>query len=135
MHEAIALQTRPEFVLPPRRTKPPHSPRVARTARAESGPSREALFPTVPTFREAGLADAESAGWVGVFAPPGTPPEVADRLSAVVVEVVRVPSVKSDLEALGFQVAGTSRQEFDKTVANDRSRYAKIVAASGMKLE
>ena len=81
------------------------------------------------------MADAEFAGWVGVFAPPNTPREVLDRLSTAMVEVVRIPSVKSDLEALGFQVAGTSRQEFDKTVANDRSRYAKIVAASGMKLE
>lgn len=105
------------------------------TVLAVSGPSRQALFPTVPTFREAGLADAEFAGWVGVFAPPNTPREVLDRLSTAMVEVVRIPSVKSDLEALGFQVTGTTRQEFEKTVAYDRSRYAKIVAASGMKLE
>lgn len=102
---------------------------------AVSGPLRQAVFPIVPTFREAGLADAEFAGWVGVFAPPGTPREVADRLSIAMVEVVRIPSVKSDLEALGFQVTGTTRQEFEKTIAHDRFRHAKIVVASGMKLE
>jgi len=105
------------------------------TVLAVSGPSRQALFPTVQTFREAGLADAEFAGWVGIFAPPGTPREVADRLSTAMSEVVRIPAVKSDLEALGFDVTGTTRDEFEKTIANDRSRFAKIVAASGMKLE
>jgi tripartite-type tricarboxylate transporter receptor subunit TctC len=105
------------------------------TVLAVTGPSRQALFPTVPTFRESGLADAEFAGWVGIFAPPGTPREVADRLSTAMSEVVRIPAVKSDLEALGFQVTGTSRGEFERTIASDRSRFAKIVAASGMKLD
>jgi tripartite-type tricarboxylate transporter receptor subunit TctC len=105
------------------------------TVLAVSGPTRQALFPNVPTFREAGLADAEFAGWIGIFAPPGTTKEAADRLSTAMSTVVRIPAVKSEIEALGFQVTGTSREEFEKTIASDRTRYAKVVASLGLKLD
>ena len=102
---------------------------------AVTGPSRQAMFPAAPTFREEGLADAEFVGWVGMFAPPGTPKEVADRLNAAIAEAVRNPSVRPELEALGYQVTGTTRQEFEMTIARDRARYAKIVASTGLKLD
>jgi len=105
------------------------------TVLAVTGPTRQALFPTVPTFREAGLAEAEFAGWVGIFAPPDTPRDVADRLSTAMSTVVRIPAVKSEMEAIGYQVTGTTREEFEKTVATDRSRYARIVASIGLKLD
>jgi tripartite-type tricarboxylate transporter receptor subunit TctC len=45
-----------------------------------SSAQRLAAMPDIPTIREQGLPNFESTGWMGLFAPAGTPRPIIDRL-------------------------------------------------------
>jgi len=67
-------------------------------------------LPDVPTLAEAGgpaLKDFEANAWQGLFAPKGTPPEIAARLGAEMRKAILTPEVKARLEAFGLEVAPT----------------------------
>ena len=69
---------------------------------------RIAQLPDVPTLAEAGgpaLKDFEANAWQGLFAPKGTPPDIAARLTAEMHKAILMPEVKSRLEAFGLEVA------------------------------
>ena len=69
---------------------------------------RIALLPDVPTLSEAGgapLKDFEANAWQGLFAPKGTPPDIANRLTAEMRKAILTPDVKARLEAFGLEVA------------------------------
>ena len=71
---------------------------------------RIALLPDVPTLAEAGgtpLKDFEAIAWQGLFAPKGTPPDIAARLTAEMHKAILTPDVKARLEAFGLEVAPT----------------------------
>lgn len=71
---------------------------------------RIALLPDVPTLAEAGgpaLKDFEANAWQGLFAPKGTPPDIAARLTAEMHKAILAPDVKARLEAFGLEVAPT----------------------------
>jgi tripartite-type tricarboxylate transporter receptor subunit TctC len=68
---------------------------------------RIALLPDVPTLAEVGgpaLKDFEAIAWQGLFAPRGTPPDVAARLTAEMRKAILTPDVKARLEAFGLEV-------------------------------
>jgi len=71
---------------------------------------RIALLPDVPTLAEAGgpaLKDFEANAWQGLFAPKGTPPDIAARLTTEMNKAILAPDVKARLEAFGLEVAPT----------------------------
>lgn len=98
---------------------------------AVSGAERSPLAPSIPTFREQGLIANDVVGWVGVFAPAGTPKPVVDRLSAAIVEAVRTPSIRDQYLALGVEPTGTSAEELAAIMTADTARWAPIIKASG----
>ena len=67
-------------------------------------------LPDVSMLAEAGgpaLKDFEANAWQGLFAPKGTPPDIAARLTAEMRKAILTPEVKSRLEAFGLEVAPT----------------------------
>ena len=68
-------------------------------------------LPDVPTLAESGpngsLKDFEAIAWQGLFAPKGTPPDIAARLTAEMHKAILTPEVKARLEAFGLEVAPT----------------------------
>jgi tripartite-type tricarboxylate transporter receptor subunit TctC len=98
---------------------------------AVSGTRRLAQLPDVPTFVEQGYPSIQAAGWVGVFAPRGTPKKVVDRWSTVFATIVHSPQAAARFAELGFEPTGTTADEFAATLAADIARWAPIVKASG----
>jgi len=73
---------------------------------------RIAQLPDVPTLAEVGgpggvLKDFEAIAWQGLFAPKGTPADIAARLTAEMRKAILTPDVKARLEAFGLEVAPT----------------------------
>lgn len=65
-------------------------------------PERMPALPDVPTARELGLPDMERiTGCSGVYAPPGTPPEIVQRLSKALKEVGADPAWQKATEMTG----------------------------------
>jgi tripartite-type tricarboxylate transporter receptor subunit TctC len=100
-----------------------------------AGPKRSAQLPEIPTISESGVPGFEAANWFGMFAPVKTPKAIVTRLNAAVVKVVHSPEIRSQFEALGADPVGSSIEEFATYVRNESERYAKVVKASGAKLD
>ncbi len=91
------------------------------------------LLPNVPTLAETGYKGAPSETWYGLFAPPGTPKAIVDKLNA---EVRRVFENKEFVEkyvtSRGQVAAVGTPEEFAKTVTEGRAGAKSVVAESGL---
>lgn len=63
----------------------------------QTGKSRVATLPDVPTAIENGFAGFESYAWWGVFAPGGTPKPIVERFAATLTETLRDPTISKQL--------------------------------------
>ena len=69
-------------------------------ALAVSTPKRLPALPNIPTFAELGYAKLTGSQWLGLSAPKGLPAPIAQRLSALIPEVLAKPDVAARLEEL-----------------------------------
>ena len=103
-------------------------------ALAVSGTSRSTAFPDVPTTTEAGFPDVTYAGWVGFFAPGGTPREILNKISSETTRALRMPEIVERLASGGLEAAGTTPEEFAARYRADIARYAKIIKDTNIPL-
>jgi len=96
---------------------------------------RIAQAPNVPTVGESGLQGLESYLWNGVVARSGTPPEIVHQLSAAIAAALKRPAIAAPMTTLGAQVIGDTPEHFAAMIANERALWAKVVRATGIKLE
>jgi tripartite-type tricarboxylate transporter receptor subunit TctC len=96
---------------------------------------RSKLAPELPTMVEAGLPGFDISTWYGLFAPAGTPPDVVDKWNADVTAMLRTPDMRDRLLAQGAEPAPDTPAEFARFVAAEAAKYARIVKASGAKVD
>jgi tripartite-type tricarboxylate transporter receptor subunit TctC len=104
-------------------------------ALATSGKTRSAVTPDVPTVAEAGVPGYEATIWLGLMAPAGTPQAAVDKLNAEVVKVLNSPEVKENWGKQGAVPMGMKPAEFEKFLREDIQKWAKLVKATGMKVD
>ena len=95
--------------------------------------TRHPSFPDVPSTGEAGLKGYEAGTWFGVVARAGTPRPIIDLLSREIVAALNAPDLKDRLIAVGFDVLGSSPDDFARFLKNDQARTAKVIKAAGIK--
>jgi tripartite-type tricarboxylate transporter receptor subunit TctC len=98
-----------------------------------TGPRRAPMLPAVPTMGESGFAGYEPLGWVGMFAPAGTPKPLIEKISRDVMRVVKMPDVAARLNEQTLVPVGDSPESFAATLRQDMALWAKIVAEAGVK--
>jgi tripartite-type tricarboxylate transporter receptor subunit TctC len=96
---------------------------------------RSTLAPDLPTMAEAGVPGFDISTWFGLMAPAGTPPEVIAKWNSDVTKVLSAPQMRARLEAQGAQAAPDSPAEFARFIDEELVKYAKIVKASGAKVD
>ena len=69
-------------------------------ALAVSTPKRLAALPSIPTFAEAGYPSLTGSQWLGLSAPKGLPAPVAQKLTALIPDLLAKPDVMARLEDL-----------------------------------
>jgi tripartite-type tricarboxylate transporter receptor subunit TctC len=69
-------------------------------ALAVSTPQRLPAFPDLPTFAELGFPRLTSAQWLGLSAPKGLPAPIAERLGAIIPEILARPELRARFEDL-----------------------------------
>ena len=111
----------------------PHVKSGRLRALAVAGAKRSALFPDVPTMKEAGFPGVEVALWYGLLAPKQTPREIVQALAANVARATKDPEVLKRLAADGAEPVGNTPEEFDKQLREDVAKYGEVVRVSGAK--
>lgn len=90
---------------------------------AQTGKTRSAAVPDVPTFAELGISGLEAGLWMGLVAPKGTPAEVIKTLNAALAKAMTSPALKDKLQQLGATPLPTSVSAFDDRVRQDRKAW------------
>ena len=96
---------------------------------------RSPALPDVPTINESGLPGFEASSWFGVLAPAGTPPGVVARINAEINKWLQSPEGKEQLLAQGAQAAGGTPEQFAAHIRAETDKWAKVVKASGAKVD
>jgi tripartite-type tricarboxylate transporter receptor subunit TctC len=96
---------------------------------------RSALAPELPTIAESGLPGFDISTWFGVFAPAGTPRDVAGRLHTEFTHALAAPDVREKMLALGAEPIGSKPEEFAAYIRSEAGKYARLVKASGAKVD
>lgn len=97
---------------------------------------RVAAAPEVPTIHEAGgPRDVNASVWYAVFTTGKTPPDVVNKLSATLRDIVRQPDVADTLNKQGLTVNYMNPQELTAMMRRETERWSKIVKEKGLKGE
>jgi tripartite-type tricarboxylate transporter receptor subunit TctC len=91
--------------------------------------------PEVPTFAEAGLGGYELENWYGLLAPARAPNAIIDKLNRETVKALQMPDVKERLNSQGFEIRTSTPDEFSAYIKSELVKWAKIVKASGAKVD
>jgi tripartite-type tricarboxylate transporter receptor subunit TctC len=99
-------------------------------------PAPHADFPAVPTLEQSGLPGfEETAPWVGLLAPAGTPAPVVNRLADEMRKSLARRETQERMKALGAVTVADTPAEFAAFLKKDHERWARVIKASGVKAE
>ena len=89
---------------------------------------RSPALPDVPTIAEAGkLPGFEAVSWYALMSPAQTPEAVVRKLAGEVASIMQLPGVRTALEAQGATPVGSSPEQLAKTIAEDATRWSKLI--------
>jgi tripartite-type tricarboxylate transporter receptor subunit TctC len=98
-----------------------------------STPKRVTDLPEVPTPAEAGLKNAESAFWLGVFMPAKTPRDIIEKFHDAGIKALAEPSMQESLMKLGVERFPMTPLEMDAFVAREIAENLEVIKAAGIK--
>ena len=105
-------------------------------ALAYNAPTRSSLLPNVPTMIEAGVSGMEfDSSWYGVFVPAKTPAAIVNKLHSEIRNVLKTPTVRESLTAIGMEPVGNTPAEFKVFVERAIKCYAEVVKLAGLQPE
>ncbi len=100
---------------------------------AVSGDKRAPQLANVPTVAESGYPKYKSLTWNALMAPAGTPKEVIDKASKIVIEAVKDPKFAEKLAGYGVDPLGNTPEQFAKELVSDVALWASALEAAGIK--
>jgi len=100
-----------------------------------AAPSKLAVLPGIPTFKEVGLEPVNRMAYYGVLAPKGTPKDVVDKVREAVMKALADPGVRKRIEDTGSLIIGNTPAEFAAQIKAEFEVYKNVVAKQGLKLE
>lgn len=101
-------------------------------ALAVGGRGRARQVPDLPTVAESGVAGYEATGWMGLFAPAGTPAEVAAALSEALMPVLDDPALAARITAAGSEPVVQDGAAFAGFVAAEIAKWRGLAEAAGI---
>jgi tripartite-type tricarboxylate transporter receptor subunit TctC len=97
-----------------------------------STPTRVADLPDVPTLADAGLKNAESAIWFGVFVPAKTASAIVEKFHAAGSRVLADPAMQASLKKLGVEPLPMTPSQIDDLVKREMVANAEVIKAAGI---
>ena len=95
---------------------------------------RVGALPEIPAIAET-VTGYDGSAWYGVLAPAGTPAAIVTRLHTELMTALRTPDLKDKLVSQGLEPASYMPEEFSALIVSELAKWAKVVAAAGVKNE
>jgi tripartite-type tricarboxylate transporter receptor subunit TctC len=94
---------------------------------------RSPLYPDIPTIEQATEMTFNGRSWFGLFAPPGTPATIAQRLQVEIAQIIgRGDFRNKHLIERGLEPVASTPEEFGRFVNKDRVWSERIIKDSGL---
>jgi tripartite-type tricarboxylate transporter receptor subunit TctC len=103
-------------------------------ALAVTSTKRQEVLPDIPAMTEF-LPGYEAEGWYGVVVPKGTPPAIVTTLNTEINAALADPATKQRLVELGCIISAGSQADFEKFIADETAKWAKVVSFAGIKAD
>jgi tripartite-type tricarboxylate transporter receptor subunit TctC len=94
--------------------------------------TRQPVLPDTPTVGEF-VPGYEASGWVGIGAPRSTSADIVEKLNREVNTALADPKMKARLADLGNTVFPSSPAEFEKFIAGEIDKWAKVIKFAGIR--
>ncbi|MGZ8268983.1 MAG: tripartite tricarboxylate transporter substrate binding protein [Burkholderiales bacterium] len=104
-------------------------------ALAVSSERRTSLLPDLPTIAEAGLRGYQSGASYGLVVPARTPTAVVKKLNVEVARILTDPDVRARLSSQGMEIASGTPQAFGSFMKAEMVMWARVIKASGARVE
>ncbi|MFN0163261.1 MAG: Bug family tripartite tricarboxylate transporter substrate binding protein [Burkholderiales bacterium] len=96
---------------------------------------RMAGYENVPTLAESGLPGFEWLSVQGLFAPPGTPAAVLQKINRDVAEILRLPEMRERFAKMGLESIDNTPQEFAAWISSERASITKLIQSANIKVD
>jgi tripartite-type tricarboxylate transporter receptor subunit TctC len=104
-------------------------------ALAVASAERSEALPQVPTFAEAGYPELVVSVWWGVMGPAAMPKELVAQVNREIVAALSSPEMKERLKTLSAKPIGGTPDAFARFFGEETARWAKVVKASGARVD
>jgi tripartite-type tricarboxylate transporter receptor subunit TctC len=105
-------------------------------ALAVTSKAREPSMPDVPSMSEVGVPDLLYLAWFGLFAPPGTPQAILDKITAAALKANAEDATQQVLlKRFGVRTAAAGPAEFQAQIRSDRTGLERLIKAQNIKVE
>src|SRR5438046_2696282 len=99
-----------------------------------SSRARSSTLPEVPTLTEAGVP-FEFTGWLGIFAPAGTPRDIAIQIQQEMAKAIVTPDMRERWPAWGYEPVGSTPEQFAAKYKVDLASYANVIREAKIPLQ
>jgi tripartite-type tricarboxylate transporter receptor subunit TctC len=96
---------------------------------------RSKFLPELPTIAESGVPGYEFDSWLGLLGPAGIPVSIVERINAAVAALLKDPVILDRLAKQGIEPRPLSPGAFNALLRADFAKMARVVKASGARVE
>lgn len=104
-------------------------------ALATPSPRRLASLPDLPTLQELGYGTVAAEGWMGVFAPAGTPADVVKTLASALDKVIHEPDMQARLDARGVAATAADGAQFTRKLQAELEKWRRVARQANLSLD
>lgn len=95
-------------------------------------PRRSPMLPELPTIAEAGVADANPPGSIGIYAPSGIPPDILAKWEQTLSRVMAEPKTVEQLVQSGTSSDFLVGKVYAQRLAEEREFFGKVIKDAGV---
>lgn len=104
-------------------------------ALAVTSAKRVSAVPELQTMAEAGFPGAEIVIWNAVVAPTGTPKDITGKVSAEILNILKLAEVQKSFANQGAEMTPGGPEQLGPYIKSELAKFARVVRESGARID